>query len=439
MGFILVVLHWKEMLKKLLPSSDLFKNISTLVAGTFAAQLIAILMQGVLRRLYPVEDFGVYDVFISITGILMVIASLRYEMAVVLPEKKEDAVNLVFAGLFSSFTFNFVLLLLLYFFEGPILRFLNLESQHRFMLYYLPAAILLFSTYQVFNYYLVRYKAYKDISVNRISRRISEGAGQAVFALAGRLHTGLIWGNIIGHVVNIVAGWIQMLRNGFSLKSFSIRRQWTLAGRYKEFPVYNMFPALLNAICMHLPLLLINKFYDPEATAHFGLARNVLVLPASILTVSISQVLLQSISEKCRAKESFISDLNRILVLLGVLAAVMTVLILLWGPNLFALYAGQEYYISGIYARIIVAGAALKLVVAPVSTLVIPLNKIKVFSLWQVVYFLLISSLFLMSHLHIHTFLYVILIMDVIAYSALLAIILYLSHSYEKSINQQHH
>lgn len=305
------------------------------------------------------------------------------------------------------------------------------------MLYYLPASIFLFSTYQVFNYYLVRHKAYRDISVNKISRRISEGGGQLVFALAGKFNTGLIWGNILGHLVNIVAGWIQMLRNGFSVKSFSIRRQWYLAGKYKEYPVYNMLPALLNAICMHLPLLLINKFYDPETTAHFGLARNVLVLPASILTVSISQVLLQSISEKCRAKESFISDLNRILLLLGMMAGVMTILILLWAPKLFALYAGQEYYISGIYARIIVAGAALKLVAAPVSSLIIPLNKIKVYSLWQAVYFLMISGLFLMSHLHIQTFLFVYLIIDLIAYSALLIIILYYSHIYEKSINQQ--
>ncbi len=425
------------MIKRLLPSSDLFKNISTLVIGTFAAQLIAVLLQGVLRRMYPVEDFGVYDVFISITGILMVVASLRYEMAVVLPKKKEDAVNLVFTGLFSSFSFNLVVLLLIYFFEGSILRFLNLELHHRFMLYYLPASVFLFSTYQVFNYYLVRHKAYRDISVNKISRRISEGGGQVLFALAGKFNTGLIWGNILGHLVNIVAGWIQMLRNGFSVKSFSIRRQWYLAGKYKEFPIYNMLPALLNAICMHLPLLLINKFYDPETTAHFGLAKHVLVLPASILTVSISQVLLQSISEKCRAKESFISDLNRILVLLGVMAAVMTLLFILWAPKLFALYAGQEYYISGVYARIIVAGAALKLIVAPVSSLFIPLNKIKVYSLWQAVYFLMISSLFLMSHLQIQTFLYAYLIIDVIAYSALLVIILFLSHNYEKSINQQ--
>ncbi len=424
------------MIKRLLPSSDLFKNISTLVIGTFAAQLIAVLLQGVLRRMYPVEDFGVFDVFISITGIFMVVASFRYEMAVVLPEKREDAVNLVFTGVFSSFGFNLLLLLLIYFFEGSILSFLNLEPHHGFMLYYLPAAIFLFSTYQVFNYYLVRRKAYKDISVNKISRRLSEGGGQVLFAVAEKFNTGLIWGNILGHMINIVAGWIQMLRNGFSLQYFSLRSQWKLACKYKQFPVYNMLPALLNAFCMHLPLLLVNKFYTPETTAHFGLARQVLVLPASILTMSISQVLLQSISEKCRNKQSFISDLNRILILLGAMAAVMTLLILLWAPKLFALYAGQEYYISGIYARIIVAGAALKLVVAPVSSLIIPLNKIKVYSLWQGVYFLMITVLFLMGHLNIQTFLFAYLVIYVIAYGALLIIILYLSHNYEKNISQ---
>ncbi|MFW5706706.1 MAG: lipopolysaccharide biosynthesis protein [Bacteroidota bacterium] len=424
------------MIKRLLPSTDLFRNISTLVIGTFLAQLVPVLLQSVLRRMYPAEDFGILEVFISITGILMVVSALRFEVAVVLPEKRSDAVNLVFAGMFSSLFFNLLLLMVIILFEQAILQMLNLENRHSFMLYYLPPAIFLFSTYQVFNYYLVRTKAYKDISINKISRRIAEGSGQVLAGLAGKLTMGLIWGNMAGHIVNIAAGWWQMTHNGFDIKLFSLRKQWEMAYKYREYPLFNLIPALLNAVCMHLPLLLVNSFYTPETTAHFGLARLVLILPASILTLSISQVLLQTISEKYREKQSFSGDLKKILLMLGIMGALMSILILLWAPKLFALYAGSEYYISGVYARIFVLGAAIKLVVSPVSSIFIPLKKIKLFSLWQAGYFVLISMLFFARSLDIFTFLGVYLVIDLVAYGTLLIMIIMLTLRYERSLKE---
>ena len=419
------------MIKKFLPSGDISKNISILVVGTFMAQLIPVLLQSVLRRVYPAEVFGVYEVFISITGMLMVIAALRYEMAVVLPDKRGDAVNLVFTGLFASLLFNTLLFFTINLFRENILSFLNLEPQYGYMLNYLPFAIFFFSSYQVFNYFLVRHKSYTAVSVNKISRRVSEGALQVGLGLGGRFGTGLIWGNIIGHATTFITGWFQMLRAGFSLRLFSLKRQWQLAIRYREFPLVNLIPALLNSICMHLPLILVMKFFDLETTAHFGLARQVLVLPSSIITLSISQVLLQTISEKSRANQNIFSDLKRIVVLLFIPAVAMTVLIFLWAPPLFALYAGSEYFISGIYAQIIVPGAALKLMVVPVSSVFIALKKIKLFSIWQAGYFLMISSLFFMENLQIETFLKVYLTIDMVAYGVMLLLIFYITSNYE--------
>lgn len=425
------------MIKRLLPVSDLYRNISTLVVGTFLAQLVPMLLQALLRRLYPAEDWGAFAVFISITGILMVVASLRYEMAVVLPEKRSDAINLTIAGILSALVFNLVLLLVIWVFNPSLVRFLNLSPDHGFILYYLPAAIFLFSTYQVMNYYLVRCKAYKAVSINKISRRISEGAVHTVLGFAGKFSTGLIWGNIAGHVFNVLAGWIQMVRHGFSLKVVSLKKQWELMKKYREFPMYNLIPAFLNAVCMHFPLILVNKFYAQETTAYFDLAKQVLVLPASILALSISQVLLQNIAEKSRKQESISRDIYRILLGLGILAAGMVVIILLWAPGLFSLYAGEDYYTSGVYAQIIVAGAAMKLMVSPLSSIFPALKKIKIVSFWQAFYFLLICTLFLFREADIISFLKVYLLIDLIAYGLLLILIIRLTRNYEKNISKK--
>ncbi|MFN3554633.1 MAG: lipopolysaccharide biosynthesis protein [Bacteroidales bacterium] len=422
------------MLRKILPAGDLFRNISTLVTGTFLAQLVPMLLQAVLRRIYPEEDFGAFAVYISVVSIVMIIASLRYEIAVVLPAKKSDAVNLAFVSMFSAIIFNILFLIAIAVFHSRIMGFLNLQPQYGFVLYMMPLGVLLFSLYQVINYYLVRFKDYKAVSINKISRRLGEGLFQTTLGTIGKHSSGLIWGNLAGHLVNLASGWWQMLRHGFSFRLFSWKRQWKLMKQYREFPFYNMIPAFLGAICMHFPVILVSKFYTQEITAYFDLTRMVLVLPASILSLSISQVLLQSLSEKFRNKESIRSDLSRVMLLLSLLAGGMLLTMLLWAPPLFSLYAGPSYSTSGVYARILVAGAALKLVASPVSSLFVSLGRIKMVSIWQAVYFLLICCLFFFRHLTIEQFLYIYLGIDLLAYGVLLLMILHISRNYEKDI-----
>lgn len=424
------------MLKHFFRRSDLFRNISTLVIGTFLAQLVPILLQSYLRRVYPAEDFGAYGLFVSLTGMLMILASFRYEMATVMPEKKSDAHNLVFLGMSCSLLFSLLLFLVVVLFQAPLLRILNLKQDYGFMLYLSPLSIFLFSSYQIINYYLVREKAFKAISVNKLSRRIAEGGVQTSMGYINPLSSGLIWGDVFGHLVNNISGWIQMLRKGFSLSDFSWTRQWALLKQYKEFPLYNLLPAFLNAICLHLPLVLVNKFYSQEIAGYFDLTRLVLTLPASMLALSISQVLLQNLSEKKRLRQSIRQDMSRVIGALALLSALMVVIILLWAPWLFSLYAGPAYDISGTYARILVPAAALKLLVSPVSIIFIAMNKIKTISIWQATYFLLIASLFFFRHLEVLSFLKIYLLIDLLAYGIYLVLILKSIKAYEAAIKK---
>ena len=75
--------------------SEFFRNALTLISGTTIAQFVAILLTPILSRIYSTEDFGELSLFMSITGILSVVSTMRYEMAVILPEKDEDAVNVM--------------------------------------------------------------------------------------------------------------------------------------------------------------------------------------------------------------------------------------------------------------------------------------------------------------------------------------------------------
>jgi len=75
--------------------SQVLKNVFILSAGTIIGQAIPICLQPLLRRLFTVEEFGSYAIYTSVFGVIMVLSSLRYEMAIIQPKHDNEAANVL--------------------------------------------------------------------------------------------------------------------------------------------------------------------------------------------------------------------------------------------------------------------------------------------------------------------------------------------------------
>lgn len=71
------------------------RNVLKLAGGTAGSQVIAMAAAVILTRLYGPESFGVLATFVSILALLNVVSSLRYELAIAVPEDDDEAVALV--------------------------------------------------------------------------------------------------------------------------------------------------------------------------------------------------------------------------------------------------------------------------------------------------------------------------------------------------------
>ncbi len=87
-----------------------FANTVTMMGGTAVAQGITFLGTLILARFYLPSHFGVFSMFTGLVSLISVWSSLRYEIAVTLPERDEDAAALV---QFSILIVCFVSLLIL--------------------------------------------------------------------------------------------------------------------------------------------------------------------------------------------------------------------------------------------------------------------------------------------------------------------------------------
>ena len=82
--------------------SEFTRNVLTLMTGTTISLAIPIAISPVLTRIYTPQDFGVFTLYMAITTIIAVLVTGRYELAIMLPKKDENAVDILILSLIIS-------------------------------------------------------------------------------------------------------------------------------------------------------------------------------------------------------------------------------------------------------------------------------------------------------------------------------------------------
>jgi O-antigen/teichoic acid export membrane protein len=411
--------------------SELVRNASVLMSGTVIAQLLSILLQPVLRRLFTPESFGIYSVYLSLVGIIIVISSLRYDDAIVLPKSDKESINLVGLSLIINFVINLFIFFLVFLFGGKIISFLNLPSNFPVsMLYIIPVGTFLLGTYQALNNWLIRKKKYYSVSINKLVRRSCEGAAQIVFALL-KFFNGLIYSDIVGQASNVTIVALQAKKNNLNLNLLSFTKLKYVFNKYSDFPKYNLIPAFMSACSYLLPPIFINKFFSPETAGYFDLSKLLLSIPIAFIASSISSVLLQRISEKFNRKETILSDLKPVFFVVGFISIVEIITIILFGEDIFKIIFGKQWVTSGAISKIMVWSLALNFIVSSFSCIFVSMRKIKTYSVWQLIYFISILSLLFFKHLPFISFLKIYVIIEVLCYLLVTSIMIFIVYRYE--------
>ncbi len=414
--------------------SDLAKNISILSSGTIIAQFIPIALQPFLRRQFSAADYGAYSVYLSLVGILIIIASFKYELAIILPGKKKEAANVLFLALLVNLVFTIFLLGIVFLFNIQITNLLNLKGEYQYLVYFIPLGTLLYNAYQSINYWLIREKQFLDVSKNKIIRRTFEGLTQSGFSIL-KNSKGLLWGDILGNLANLSTGIYQSAKKGLKINYLSIVKLKYVAKKYSEYPKVNLLPSLMSAISFLLPVILVNKFFSTEHAGYFDLSRMVLSIPLALIASSVSNVLLQKIDENYKQKKSLFKELRPLLLIIFSTAITEIFVICFFGEELFAFVFGNKNLFSGTIAEIMVWSDALSFISASFTSIYIAMKKIKLLSIWQVSYFAFILILFFMNHFHFIQFLKTYMLIKASFHFISVLIMFYIVLQFEKKIS----
>lgn len=396
-----------------LRSNTYVMQIFTLMSGTFIAQLVMLAFVPILTRLYSPTEFGIYSLFLSVSNVLGLVSSLKYDQAIMLPRSDRNALALVVLSIFITLGMVVLVGLSVFLFDGLIIRYFNGLSD---VIWLIPAGVFLTGFLQIFNAYSSRYQFYRQLSVVRVINAFSvigvqigskyflkyqsliiEKLKLAAYIQEELKFDGLIIGKLLADLISLLS----LIRQHFkrqTLQFFSISRRRLLvnAKRYSHFPKYQSLTVFINSISQNLPVLLLSSLYSTEIAGIYALTVRVLQAPTNLMGASTKEVYYQKASRVHANGGNFFNLYIKTTLGLLKLFIFPFFVVLLFGDYLFGFVFGSRWNESGVFAQILILWFACGFINNPaiVSYSILNIQKIQM-RLEMISFFLRILAIYL--------------------------------------------
>jgi O-antigen/teichoic acid export membrane protein len=374
-------------------SSPFLKNVITMMTGTGIAQAIPIGLSPLLTRIYTPDEFGLFALYSGIAAVLAVVATGRYELAIMLPEKDKDAVSIVVGSSLIAILIGFLVLATVLIFGRELVEILGNEDLYPW-LFVLPISIVVTGMYQSLNYWFNRKRDFKRLASNRVMQSAITGGGQTALGFAPLGGIGLLIGSLMGQLVTLLTLINKIGKYDlFSLQEIQFKSLKKMAKRYRSFPAFDVPTSLLNVGAMHAPNILFPMYFTSAFAGFYYLMQRVLQAPISLVATSVLDVFKEEASKQYRltgeAKVIFIKTLKWLMLLsLGPSFVLYFVI-----EDLFVFVFGKDWALAGTFAKYMIPALSVRLIVNPLSFMIYIAEK----QIWNLATMIALASGVFMS------------------------------------------
>lgn len=379
------------------PGKDVFSGMAMLALGSVAARLISIISIPILTRLYSPEDFGVLAIFTSLILILAPISTLRYVLAIPLPQQDRIAANLFVLSAILMLLISVILSVLLWLYGEYIFLALSIEQLTAYW-WLIAIGLVGVASYELLTLWGTRKKAYKPIAQTSAIQSIMGNTTKIILGLLAIKPLGLLIGQIV-----FTSGGTSFLYHRFkpelssNYRFIKTKNLCAVARRYKHFPFYRLPSQVLLVFSTQAPVLFFAATYTTALTGQLSMALVIIALPITILGKSMSNAYYAegaSIGAKDPVKLRLVTkDVVAKLLYISIIPAIV---LFIWGPAIFSLILGPTWIQAGEFASLLSFYLISQFVAAPIVT---AFNIIEKNAFFLVLNIIRASSLFLILYL----------------------------------------
>lgn len=337
-------------------SASFVRRVLTVGMGSGLAQGITFLSMPIITRLYPPADYSGWAVLVSLSVLFTAVGTLRFDLAIVLPERDGDAKALMTLGLLASVGVAGLAACFLALFGREAVG----ESFYAALaswLWAIPLLVIMTALYQISCAWSVRTKEFFLYSLAQVLFPLCTVGLQIGLAMAGMGHAGgLIAGTVGGQA-------LAALCLAFALVIKQRGRNQAMPGdgllanlrAYRCYPFYMVPYTLVGTLRDRLTYLMLGNFGDQAQVGYYGLSSRATGMPNSLVSSAVRPVFFQ-----WAARAGFASmERPIVLVLRGLVVAIIPAwtLFLIRADSVMALVFGPAWAAAGPYAAILSVAA----------------------------------------------------------------------------------
>lgn len=373
------------------------KNVLVLMTGTSIAQAIPIAISPILTRLYSPDEFGLFALYMSIVTLLAVVATGRYEMAVILPRKDTDGANIVILSLLISLFVSILALVIIFSFKEHLIRWIG-DDRIAKWLYFAPLSILLTGCYQSFNYWSNRRRHYRRLATSRVIQSGATSFNNLSLGVLGLGSGGLVIGQLAGQgLATFFLGKQIYSEDKRLFAKVTKLKIIALAKRYRKFPLFDIPSALAVNFNLHFSRILFFTIFASVVSGYYYLVQRVLNLPLAIIGNAIADVFREeaarSFKERKNARKIFMSTFKKLAFVSLLLSPLYFVI-----EDLFIIVFGADWAISGSFAKILFPMLLIRFVANPLSYMFYVAEKQGLNLIYQLILVVAIALSFYIGH-----------------------------------------
>lgn len=277
------------------------RSVILLAGGSALSRSAMVLALPILTRIYTPEDFGVLAVFTAVVTLVSVVACLRLEIAIPIPDNTRDAANLLALSLVICTAISLLVAVVIYGFSNEFVLITDQPLVREF-LWMCPIGVLLAGWYSGLQYWATRKNRFGSIARTRLMQGIGGAGTQIGVGLLGFAPIGLI----LGYLVSIGAGSVALLRSLIShdrveISGISFARMRVVLRKFSRFPKFSSLDALANSAGTQLPLILIASLSSGPEAGFVLLAMRAMGTPMGLIGSAVGQVYLSKAPAEFRA------------------------------------------------------------------------------------------------------------------------------------------
>ncbi len=327
-------------------------NVITLVSGSAISQGILLTATPFLTRLYTPEEFGILALYLAIVGIISVVASWKYELAIMLPKEESDAQALLFLSVIIAFITSIFIFIIIFIFKDFII---NQTANFNLFIWLVPVGVLVTGLLQVFTAWCTRKEYYNTVSSSKVVQSGTTIIGQFSLKFTNSISPGLIWGNLIGTIASLfILIVLSVKKQAIQLKNVHKKQIMNNMVKYSNFPKFQSFSVLINSLSQNLPVILLTFYYQPEIAGFYSLTYRALNTPVRLIGGSVRQVYYQKASKIYSYNQSIKAIFLKSTLSLAKVSIIPYIILVVFAPTVFTIVFGDEWLISGIYAQLLI-------------------------------------------------------------------------------------